>query len=251
LDRHKRYLQQAVWTRQLRTYLLDLVGVEGVRQILEVGCGTGAILAELERTWLRPAGPERSLHGLDLDPKALSRVRQHAPTVLLTRGDALDLPFPDQSFDIALCHFLLLWVGDPGRAVREMKRVTRAQGYVLGLAEPDYGARLDRPDDLVILGKWQTTSLQRQGADVTIGRRLARIFDQSGLRILETGAIESWSDKALTPNEFMNEWEVLREDLAGTVPEAELDRMMELDRQARRNGDRVLRVPTYFACGQV
>jgi SAM-dependent methyltransferase len=251
LDWHKRYLQQAAWTRQLRTFLLQLVGVERARWILEVGCGTGAILEELERSWLAPAGSECSLHGLDLEPNSLSRARQHSPAALLTCGDALDLPFPDKSFDITLCHFLLLWVGEPGRAVREMKRITRAQGHVLALAEPDYGARLDRPDDLAILGKWQAASLRRQGADVTIGRRLAEVFDQSGLRILEAGVIKSWPDNTLTADEFATEWEVLREDLAGLEPEAELDRLMELDRQARQNQTRVLRVPTYFACGQV
>jgi ubiquinone/menaquinone biosynthesis C-methylase UbiE len=251
LDWHKRFLQQAAWTLPLRMYILRLIEAERARRILEVGCGTGALLEEMVRSWLEPAGSVRTLHGVDLSSNALSSAKQHAPAALLTCGNALDLPYFDKSFDIAFCHYLLLWVSDPGRALREMKRVTRSQGYVLAFGEPDYSARIDHPDDLALLGTWQAKSLQHQGAAVSIGRDLAELFDQSGLRIIETGEIEGWLPHALTPEGFTIEWDVLRQDLAGMASEAELNRMMELDRQARQNGTRILRVPMYFACGQV
>jgi ubiquinone/menaquinone biosynthesis C-methylase UbiE len=42
---HNRFLQQAGWTRDLRTYLFAQAGIERARRVLEVGCGTGAVLA--------------------------------------------------------------------------------------------------------------------------------------------------------------------------------------------------------------
>ncbi len=59
---HTRYLQQAAWTRDLRTYLFEQAGLKSARRVLEVGCGTGAILRELSA----PA-----LHGLDLEAGSL------------------------------------------------------------------------------------------------------------------------------------------------------------------------------------
>ena len=134
---HSRYLQQAEWTRDLRTYLFEQAGLKNARRVLEVGCGTGAILCDL----VTPA----SLHGLDLDPAALAECRVHASAASLTRSDAHFLPYPDQSFDIVYCHYLLLWVHDPLQVVREMARVGRS---VLALAEPDYSQRVDEPTAL-------------------------------------------------------------------------------------------------------
>ena len=45
------------------------------------------------------------------------------------------------------------------------------------------------------------------------------------------------------------EWQVLESDLAGRVPHREIQRLKRLDRQARRRGERVLHVPTYYAWG--
>src|SRR3990172_11979722 len=99
---HTRYAQQAKWTRDLRAYLFNKARLDDASRVLEVGCGTGAILSEL---------PDHlSLHGLDLDPAALAECRIHASAASLIRGNALALPYIDRSFEIVYCHFLLLWV---------------------------------------------------------------------------------------------------------------------------------------------
>ena len=246
---HHRYLQQAAWTSNLRGYLFDKTGLPQGRRVLEVGCGTGAILSTLQTS----ASPSRtmSLHGLDLDAAALNEAHLHAPTGFLTRGDAHSLPYPNQSFDIVYCHFLLLWVDDPLRALTEMKRVTKSNGYVLALAEPDYTARTDQPDELIVLGKWQNESLQRQGADISIGARLADLFSRAGINIIETGAIQSRENDALSLEEWHNEWDVIEFDLAESVTKKEIAHLKKLDERSRKDGTRVLDVPTYFAWGQV
>jgi SAM-dependent methyltransferase len=240
---HRRYLQQAAWTRELRLYLFEKAGLAQARRVLEVGCGTGAILGDLST--------RAALQGLDLDPDALTKCRLAAPTALLARGDALSLPFPSQIFDITYCHFLLLWVKDPLQALREMRRVTRSGGSVLALAEPDYRARTDKPDELAVLGKQQTESLRSQGADPGLGARLADLFFRAGIRIVETGAIQSRGKEALAIHEWEDEWAVLESDLAGRVTADEIQRMKVVDQGARARGERVLDVPTYFAWGQV
>jgi len=238
---HTRYIQQAKWTRTLRTYLFEKAGLEEASHVLEVGCGTGAILSELPG--------DLSLHGLDLDPAALAECRIHAPAASLIRGDALELPYSSKTFDIVYCHFLLLWVHDPLQALLEMKREAKPGADVIAFAEPDYTARVDKPGELVQLGQWQTESLKRQGADPGLGARLADLFSRVGIELLETGPIQN-ADHDSSPDEWETEWAVIESDLAGLVPGDDLHKMKMLDQQAWARGERELYVPTYFAWGR-
>ena len=68
---HERFRQQAGWTRDLRTYLFTRADLAHAKHVLEVGCGTGAVLQDLETPAL--------LHGLDFDPARLAEARVHAP----------------------------------------------------------------------------------------------------------------------------------------------------------------------------
>jgi SAM-dependent methyltransferase len=242
MDWHNRFTQQAAWTRDLRAYLFEKAGFAKTRRVLEVGCGTGAILGKLDAT--------ASLFGLDIDPAALAECHTHAPGADLVQGNALSLPYASGSFDIVHCHFLLLWVRDPLQALGEMKRVTRTGGHILAFAEPDYLHRVDKPDELVPLGEWQTQSLRRQGADPGFGARLAESFFEAGIKINETGTIQG-VEREPSPQEWEMEWAVIESDLAGDVSTEDIQKMKALDQQARTQGKRVLHVQTYFAWGQV
>ena len=237
---HSRYTQQAKWTRNLRAYIFDKIELNDFHRVFEVGCGTGAILSELPI--------HIQLHGLDIDPAVLAQCQVNAPSASLTRGNALQLPYSDHSFDVVYCHFLLLWVSDPLQALLEMKRVTRK--HIIAFAEPDYANRVDKPDELVPLGKWQVDSLQRQGADPNFGARLAESFFQAGIEIIETGTIQSVGSEA-SLEEWEMEWAVIEYDLAGSVPSEDIQKMKDIDKAARERGARVLHVPTHFAWGHV
>ncbi len=169
---------------------------------------------------------------------------------MLTQGNALSLPYPDRAFDIVYSHFLLLWVRDPLRALREMKRVTRQGGFVIAFAEPDYLQRIDKPRELMQLGKWQTDALRRQGADPGLGARLAELFHEAGIQIVETGTIQSRESQP-SIEDWKLEWDVIEADLQGWAPDRDIQKMKTMDRQARSQGVRVLHVPTHFAWGQV
>ena len=241
---HSRYIQQANWTRPLREYLFQKTELRAMERVLEVGCGTGAILREIGIDTL-------PLHGLDIQPAALMEAQVHAPNASLTCGDALSLPFPGKCFDVTFCHFLLLWVSNPKRALLEMKRVTREGGHILALAEPDDSIRVDKPAELTVLGRWQTESLRKQGADPSLGGRLADLFYKVGIELVEAGAIENQEKDAPTSAEQELEWAVLENDLAEFVPEDELHHLKKLDEEAWRRGERILHVPTYFVWGRI
>ncbi len=210
-------------------------------RVLEVGCGTGAVLSDLST----PA----AIHGLDLEFVHLMEARLHSPQAILACGDALSLPFATGVFDITFCHFLLLWVRDPLQTLCELKRVTRSGGSILALAEPDYTNRVDKPDVLVPLGRWQTESLRRQGADPALGMRLAPLFRQAGIPLIETGSLGTDEKHPPALGDRDLEWAVLEADLADLVPADEIQRLKHLDERAWDCGERVLNVPMYWAFG--
>ncbi len=94
------------------------------KEILDVGCGTGAILKEL-------GNPEKNV-GIDLAPEAISFCRQRGLNNV-RQGDICALPFADASFDAVICSSVLYhqWVADLAGAVREMHRVLRPGGVLL------------------------------------------------------------------------------------------------------------------------
>ena len=94
------------------------------KEILDVGCGTGAILKQL-------GNPEKNV-GIDLAPEAISFCRQRGLDNV-RQGDIGALPFADASFDAVICSSVLYhqWVGDIAAAVCEMHRVLRPGGVVL------------------------------------------------------------------------------------------------------------------------
>lgn len=240
---HLRYQQQARWTENLRVYLFDKAGLAAAGRILELGCGTGALLEDL------PVKPRAAVHGADWNLSAVMEASVHAPGVSLLCADGHFLPYPNAAFDLVFCHFFLLWVQNPRRVLGEMRRVTRPGGAVLALAEPDYGGRIDYPPPLEELGRWQAESLRRQGADPEIGRKLAGLFAGAGLQQVETGVLGGeWRASA---RERSLEWDVLQADLADNLPAQDIETMRNLDETAWKTGQRVLFVPTFFAWGRV
>ncbi len=243
MDWHARYIQQAGWTAQLRAFLFNQANLPAARRILEIGCGTGAVLNDF--------GSRSGLHGLDIDLAALGQAGLHVPSVMLTCADAVSLPYAQSVFDAVYCHYTLLWLEHPFNALLEMRRVTRPGGSLLALAEPDYGGRVDYPDKLAELGHWQADSLKMQGADPQIGRKLAAIFSHAGLKNVQIGVIGAQWQSSLSARNLDLEWKTLSSDLAGHVATDQLEGMRNLDEIAWAQGERVLYVPTFYAWGIV
>jgi len=251
---HARYTRQAGWTRSLRRYLFERCELQAANTILDVGSGTGALEADIGEILPGFAG---SITGLDISRENLAYAKSTQAQAAWVQGDALHLPFHSGQFDIAFCHFLLLWVQDPLHALVEMRRVTRPDGFVLALAEPDYGGRLDFPPELETLGSWQRASLHSQGANPLIGRRLGWLLRNAGLVEAETGVLGAqWQDSP-SREEIESEWSVLHNDLElllGSDDErrwqADFDKLKQLDETSWRQGERVLFVPTFYAIGK-
>jgi SAM-dependent methyltransferase len=241
---HNRFRQQTRWTRELRNYLFDRVELAHGASLLEVGCGTGAVISTL------PTGTSQTIHGLDINPRFLALAGRNAPHAHLCQADAHQIPYQTGAFALTLCHFVLLWLDKPEAALTEMVRVTSPGGAVMVLAEPDYGGRIDYPESLAHLGTLQAQALQDQGADPFVGRRLAALLHQAGLDAVESGVLGGQWTAPPSQAELALEWEILRDDLGSRISETDFAAYQAADREAWTRGDRILYVPTFYAWGR-
>jgi ubiquinone/menaquinone biosynthesis C-methylase UbiE len=240
---HQRFSQQASWTKAARDYLLYQFTITPLTRILEVGCGTGVITGELNLQ--TPA----NIFGVDLKIQSLRYANHQDQMSFYTCGDAFSLPFPDQTFDITLCHFFLLWLKSVEQGISEMCRVTRSNGIIAALAEPDYGGRLDYPPELIKLGVFQEEALKHQGADTRIGRKLGFLFHQAAIRDVRVGLLGGEWGRPLPEQYIASEWTVLENDLREDISLQELREMQNLDLTAWQKGERILYIPTFYAWG--
>jgi ubiquinone/menaquinone biosynthesis C-methylase UbiE len=130
----QRLIEQAEhWRDRL---IRDGTTLEPGTRLLEVGCGVGAVLAVLGQEY-----PGVRLFGIDIEPQQLEFARTHLERsgveATLAQGDAIELPFPDESFDHVWMMWFLEHVADPPAVLREARRVLVRGGAITAI-EVDY-----------------------------------------------------------------------------------------------------------------
>ncbi len=123
---------EALWQRQLapaQQQLLAWAALVPGQQVLDVACGTGLV----SQPAARAVGPHGTVLGIDLSDRMVEAAAACAaglglPQLQHARMDAEDLALPDASMDMVLCALGLMYLPDPGRALREMRRVLRPGG---------------------------------------------------------------------------------------------------------------------------
>lgn len=98
-----------------------------VEKVLDIGCGSGALLARLAA-----AGTGRVLVGTDLSMDLLRRTRETAERgASLAAAAAAALPFRSGAFDLAILSEVLEHLRDPGACLREVRRILRPSGSLI------------------------------------------------------------------------------------------------------------------------
>lgn len=122
-------------------------------KILEVGCGTGRLLVEINKAGYRINGVDAST---DMLAQCNKKIRACAPNIHLASGEAAQIPYPSNSYDFVYCIRLLNQTDSSTYAlnvISDMIRVAKPDGYILVEIVNSFRPRMGR-------GKYRGVSLQ-------------------------------------------------------------------------------------------
>ena len=113
------------YSEPLAAEFAELAGVRAGQRALDVGCGPGALTAQL----VQRLGTE-AVSAVDPSDSFVAAVQARFPDIDVQSGVAEQLPFPDATFDLALAQLVVHFMTDPAAGLAEMARVTRPGGLV-------------------------------------------------------------------------------------------------------------------------
>lgn len=155
---------------QTSSELVMRVGKLAGRSVLDIGCGDGYYTIG----YWDACGPT-SMVGIDAAESAvdIAKVKRGDRPIRFQSGDAHQLPFPDDSFDLALLQSILHHDSDPGRTLSEAFRVAdrvlihEPNGHNLGLkiierVSPYHRAHKERSYTLAKIARW----IEKAGGEV-------------------------------------------------------------------------------------
>ena len=122
-DAYTRFMGR--FSEPLAVQFADLAQARAGQRALDVGCGPGALTAEL----VKRLGNE-AVSAIDPSAPFVAAIRSRFPEVDIRSGAAEQLPFPDDTFDVSLAQLVVHFMADPVAGLSEMARVTRPGGVV-------------------------------------------------------------------------------------------------------------------------
>ncbi len=123
-------IEQSYSTPDIAGQRLTTIGSLGLRvgeHVLDVGCGTGFLTAEMAFL----VGETGLVHGVDYSNDMLQAAHKNCDSIkqiILNQADAESLPLVDNSFDAVTCTQVLLYVANADLAIEELYRVLKPGG---------------------------------------------------------------------------------------------------------------------------
>lgn len=152
--------------------VLSRLHLDDRRRILDVGSGTGELTRVLREE------SSATIVGLDADRALLDHVSSADD---LVQGNALELPFADDAFDLVVCQALLINLSDPDAAIREFARVS---SDIVAAIEPDNSkttVESSVPAEGRLAERARRRYIEGVDTDVTLGSALSDRFRAAGL----------------------------------------------------------------------
>lgn len=223
-DLKEQYLRQAEWSAEVLDHFWPKK-MPGL--VLDVGCGPAPDYL------LKKSAMERV--GVDIDNKALGRIHESINRV---QANSIALPFSDNTFDVVLCHYLLLWT--PMReTLHEMWRVTVPGGRVICASEPDYYNRKESPhgikDEFI-------AALESLGAHPGAGGKLEQEMAQLTNKY-ESGVLTQIENKEFQLAELRSDVEFISRILGKDISEKAQPLVNSL-----KNSSGDIYMPVHFGC---
>jgi SAM-dependent methyltransferase len=178
------------WSRLLAQEFLKWLNLPAGLRWLDVCCGSGVITETIAES-SAPA----SIVGIDVSPEQINFARQHRarPNITFEVADATALPFPEASFDVAVCGLGLNYIPHPAEGLQEFGRVIRPGGTVaIYVWDYEQGARFLREfwDAAIAIDSEAAASDQARRFPICTQEGLLSLFGHSKLEALSVHALE-------------------------------------------------------------
>jgi ubiquinone/menaquinone biosynthesis C-methylase UbiE len=146
-------------------------------KMLDCGCGPGAITVGFAEKLIQGQVIAVDIEKSQLEiAKELAR-KNNMKNVVFNQADILNLPFADNTFDIAFTHAVICQLREYQKAISELKRVVK-KGGIVAVREPDFGGWLHHPVSPIFQEAidYREKALLANGFQPHLGRKLREIF---------------------------------------------------------------------------
>jgi SAM-dependent methyltransferase len=155
--------------------------VQSGMDVLDVGCGIGAIALDLA-----PMLAPGRIVGIDADAEQIEAARTAAAARGIQNAEFMtssvyELPFEEETFDVVYANAVLMYVRDQVEALRGMRRVLRRDGLA-AVVDDDFGTVVMSPDlpELELGPKLFELAVAREGGNARYSRRLRTLMLEAG-----------------------------------------------------------------------
>lgn len=173
-DAYMRFMGR--YSEPLAVLFADLAGVARGQRALDVGCGPGALTAELARRLGLAA-----VCAVEPSESFAAAARERLPGVDVRLSAAEHLPFCDGGFDVVLAQLVVHFMADPVAGLREMGRVTCPGGTVAACVWDHAGSRGPLALFWRAARELDPSARDESGLAGVREGHLARLFTQAGL----------------------------------------------------------------------
>jgi ubiquinone/menaquinone biosynthesis C-methylase UbiE len=176
-----------VWSRLAGDIFLDWLAPRPGSKWVDVGCGNGAF-TELVVAKNAPA----EIKGVDPSDGQLAYARTRRGTEMAEfhKGDAMALPFPDRSFDVAIMALVIFFVPEPAKGVAEMVRVVAPGGTIAAYAWDIMGGGFPLQPIQTELRAMGFSPVRPPSSEASTIEALQRLWTEAGLVEVETRRID-------------------------------------------------------------
>ena len=177
IDRERQHLLGQILTPVSLDALIN-ISLPKQAKILDIGCGLGDTTLMLRKLF-----PDAVITGLDADAAlidiAIEEKKSAHHNLDFICGDAMHLPFADNSFDFVFTRYCLVHLPSAMDGLQEMKRVCKPAGIVFA-QEPDIHSIISYPESWAY--QQLKVYLNLLFADALLGRKLISYFRQLRLQ---------------------------------------------------------------------
>jgi SAM-dependent methyltransferase len=182
-DAYDRFMGR--YSSVLAPFFAGFAGVRPGWRALDVGCGPGALTAELVARL--GAG---AVAAVDPSASFVEAATARLPGVDVRRSSAEELPHPDHTFDATLAQLVVHFMTDPVAGLREMTRVTRPDGVVAACVWDFAGERAPISLFWRAVREGDAAAQDESGLAGAREGHLSELFREAGLRHVEETALE-------------------------------------------------------------